>query len=46
MLGKQVINTDVTTTDNVVAIDRLTTGVYIVQIQDDTLSTTQKLIKH
>ncbi|MEP0265348.1 S8 family serine peptidase [Dokdonia sp.] len=45
MLGKQVINTDVTTTDNVVAIDRLTTGVYIVQIQDDTLSTTQKLIK-
>lgn len=45
MLGKQVINTNVTATDNVVVIDRLTTGVYIVQIQDDTLSTTQKLIK-
>lgn len=45
MLGKQVIRTNVTTTSNAVAIDRLTTGVYIVQIQDDTLSTTQKLIK-
>ncbi len=45
MLGKQVIQTNVTTTDNVVIIDRLTTGVYIVQIQDDALSTTQKLIK-
>ena len=45
MFGKQVINTPLTITDNVVAIDRLTTGMYIVRFQDETLSASQILVK-
>ncbi len=46
MLGKKVLQKDITITDNAVEIDRLTSGVYIVQIQEEGLSTTQKLIKN
>jgi hypothetical protein len=45
MLGKRVLQKAVTVTDNAVDINRLTSGVYIVQIQEEGLSTTQKLIK-
>jgi hypothetical protein len=45
MLGKRVLQKAITVADNAVDINRLTSGVYIVQIQEEGLSTTQKLIK-
>ncbi|MFC4634447.1 S8 family serine peptidase [Dokdonia ponticola] len=46
LLGKKVLQKEITTTDNALRIDRLTVGVYIVQIQEEGFSTTQKLIKN
>ena len=46
ILGKEVFQKDITATDNALTIDRLTSGVYIVQIQEEGFSTTQKLIKN
>jgi len=45
LLGKSVLEKDVTTPDATIDIGRLTSGVYIVQIQDERISTTQKIIK-
>ena len=45
MLGKRVLERTVSSTNNIIDINRLTKGVYIVQIQDEGQSSTQKLIK-
>jgi len=45
LLGKRVLTKEITNTNNSIDVNTLTSGVYIVQIQDSERSTTQKLIK-
>lgn len=45
LLGKRVLIKEITNTNNAIDVHTLTSGVYIVQIQDSERSTTQKLIK-
>ncbi|WP_299767733.1 S8 family serine peptidase [uncultured Dokdonia sp.] len=45
LLGKRVLTKEITNTNNSINVNTLTSGVYIIQIQDSERSTTQKLIK-
>lgn len=45
LLGKRVLAQDIARNNNTVNVNTLTSGVYIIQIQDSERSTTQKLIK-
>ena len=45
LLGKRVLSKEISKTNNSIDVHTLTSGVYIIQIQDSERSTTQKLIK-